>query len=365
MKKILQGVIVYVVILSSLAYSLDVLEKYPSYRYVFNAFDVDYQYIYNQQFQDFIKNNEKKLKTFYENSLKKGKEILPTMQGLLLDEDVNDLFIYLSMAESGFSSLAISPKKAAGLWQFMPQTARAYHLSVNSEIDERYDVLAATVAAIHYLHTLHDTFGKWYLAAMAYNCGEGCVHSAIEHAHSRELGILLSKEKDYLPAETQRYIQKILLLAMIGEKSTIDFGLEHETTTSHKLIQVEISIQTDLKEIARLINMDSKRLKQMNKKVIKKENTKDKYTINIPLNKVYAFYFKYQLPTPRKITKSHLISYVVKLGDTLEKISAQFKTKKHDIMIANHLESENLVMDMLLLIPVSKNVFKKVENTMK
>ena len=104
--------------------------KYPSYSYVFNEFDIDESYIYDDDFISFVMKNENNLKRFYQRSLIRGKEILPTMQGLLVEDGVSDLFIYLSMVESGFTKDAVSPKKAVGLWQFMAATAKSRLLGV-------------------------------------------------------------------------------------------------------------------------------------------------------------------------------------------------------------------------------------------
>ncbi|HSR73541.1 MAG TPA: hypothetical protein VLL31_01745, partial [Sulfurovum sp.] len=91
-------------LLSGVTYALSLEKRYPSYSYVFNEFDVDESYLYNEEFISFVSAHEKKLKTFYRHSLNRGKEVLPTMQELLVTDGVSDLFIYLSMVESGFSS---------------------------------------------------------------------------------------------------------------------------------------------------------------------------------------------------------------------------------------------------------------------
>ena len=61
------------------------------------------------------------------------------------------------------------------MWQFMEQTARLHGLKVGQYVDERKDPVESTIAATTYLRTLKGQFGKWYLAAMAYNCGDGAL----------------------------------------------------------------------------------------------------------------------------------------------------------------------------------------------
>ena len=66
-------------------------------------------------------------------------------------------------------NVAVSTAGAAGIWQFMPDTARRYGLRVDDAIDERLDFVKATDAAMRYLNNLHTIFGDWTLVAAAYN----------------------------------------------------------------------------------------------------------------------------------------------------------------------------------------------------
>jgi len=289
-----------------LASSLE--SKYPSYSYVFREFDVDESYIYNDAFVAFSEKKENQLKAFYRRSLSRGKEILPTMQNLLVEEGMSDLFIYLAMVESGFKSDAISPKKAVGLWQFMATTAKYYDLSVCTTYDERCDAVSSTSAAIAYLNKLHKQFGKWYLAAMAYNCGEGCMKRAIQRAGTDDLDTLTNTK--YLPSETREYIKKLLLISMIGENMSVDFGQE-TAILSDALTRVEVAGGTALKEIATLLKMEEKTLFRLNKSLKNRRAPKEKkrYEITIPLGKMYTFYMLYHgldIQKKKKKTLNHI-----------------------------------------------------------
>lgn len=337
--------------------------KYPSYSYVFDEFDVDESYLYDDAFVSFVMKNEKKLKSFYKRSLRRGKQILPMMQGQLIDDGVSDLFIYLSMVESGFSPSIVSPKKAVGLWQFMPATARHYNLTVCSDYDERCDTVSATSAAIRYLNKLHRQFGKWYLAALAYNCGEGCVEKAIRRAGTDELGILTDASLKYLPPETRQYMKKILLVAMIGENVTLGYGLDSKDGLHNKIIQVDVAGGTSLNKIAKLLKMSEVKLLKLNKSlkngIVPKD--KSKYKITIPMGKLYAFYLRYEEPIlitkKEKVPKSHMILHNIELGETLESISKQYKAEIDEIKWTNHLKDDYLTLDDMLVIPVTQNIF--------
>ena len=126
--------------------------------------------------------------------------------------------IYLALIESNFNPTAKSPVKAVGLWQFMSATARQFGLSVGRKVDERKDPAKATDAALAYLDQLHDRFGSWYLAAAAYNSGQGTVSRALRAATGKTTG----SDADFfrilprLPKETQDYVPKLIASARVG-----------------------------------------------------------------------------------------------------------------------------------------------------
>ena len=126
--------------------------------------------------------------------------------------------IYLAMIESGFNPKARSPVRASGLWQFMAATAHRFGLKVNGRVDERNNPERATEAALAYLTYLHAKFGSWYLAAAAYNSGEGTVSKAMKRVTGRTKGT----DADFyriaprLPRETRDYVPKLIAAARIG-----------------------------------------------------------------------------------------------------------------------------------------------------
>ncbi|WP_200280507.1 transglycosylase SLT domain-containing protein [Rhabdochromatium marinum] len=116
--------------------------------------------------------------------------------------------------ESRYNPRAVSPMRAAGLWQFMPYTGKRMGLEQNAWYDGRYDVLAATRGAIQYLSELNQTFnGDWALTLAAYNAGPARVKAA-QRANKRA-----GLDTDYwsldLPSETEHYVPKLLAVATL------------------------------------------------------------------------------------------------------------------------------------------------------
>jgi membrane-bound lytic murein transglycosylase D len=100
----------------------------------------------------------------------KARKLFPIIEPILRLYGIPDDFKYLPLVESGLNE-GTSPKGAAGLWQFMPGTARTYGLKVNKDIDERKNVRKSTIAACKYIKELYGEFNSWTLAAAAYNNG--------------------------------------------------------------------------------------------------------------------------------------------------------------------------------------------------
>lgn len=105
--------------------------------------------------------------------------------------------------ESGYQNLAQDHAPgSAGIWQFIPSTARTYGLRVDSQVDERMNPELLTDAAMRYLKSNDMRFNDWLLAIFAYNVGENRVQEAILKTGSRDAWTLVragyENDKSYL-----------------------------------------------------------------------------------------------------------------------------------------------------------------------
>ena len=99
----------------------------------------------------------------------------------------------IPFVESYFNPKANSSAGAAGLWQFMPATARMYDLQVNGKIDERYDPFKAADSAARLLKANYEMFDSWPLAVTAYNHGPTGLLKAIKTLDTKDLGVMVRK----------------------------------------------------------------------------------------------------------------------------------------------------------------------------
>jgi beta-lactamase regulating signal transducer with metallopeptidase domain len=129
---------------------------------------------------------------------------MKTYEDLILKEaEVYGLppeLIAVAFAESGFENTKGSI--GAGIWMFIPETAKRYHLKVDSKIDERLNTTLETRAAMELLKDDYLLFDDWGLALLAYNAGEKKVQEGIHQTGSHDAWKLAQRgyhgDKDYL-----------------------------------------------------------------------------------------------------------------------------------------------------------------------
>jgi membrane-bound lytic murein transglycosylase D len=98
----------------------------------------------------------------------------------------------LPHVESSFNPAAYSRVGAAGLWQFMPGTARRY-MRVDSLVDQRLDPYSATEAAANLMLYNYRLLGSWPLAVTAYNHGPGGLRRAQEDLGTNNIAVIVKR----------------------------------------------------------------------------------------------------------------------------------------------------------------------------
>ena len=142
-------------------------------------------------------------------------EFLPQLKKAFAAEGVPIELAWLAETESMFNPSARSPAGARGLFQLIPDTARAQGLSL-FPFDTRTDPAKSAHAAASILHALHDRFGSWPLALAAYNAGEGRVGRLLKKQDAKTFAEIAGQ----LPVETRLYVPKVLATLTVREGVT-------------------------------------------------------------------------------------------------------------------------------------------------
>ncbi|MBQ8694614.1 MAG: lytic transglycosylase domain-containing protein, partial [Bacteroidaceae bacterium] len=141
--------------------------------------------------------------------IKRANRLFPIVEPILVKHGIPSDFKYLMIIECNGDVEARSGAGAAGPWQFLEKTGRLYGLEVNGEVDERYNIEKATVAACKYLKESYEEYGDWLTVAASYNTGRANVTKRI-NAQKEDKAINL-----VLLPETSRYIFRLLAVKTI------------------------------------------------------------------------------------------------------------------------------------------------------
>ncbi len=192
--------------------------------------------------------------------IKKAHRYFPLIEPILKDAGVPDDLKYLAVAESGLANV-VSPARAEGFWQFLEGTARDYKLEVNSEVDERYHVEKATLAAATFLKESYQKYGTWTMAAASYNMGRKNISRQIDRQKSGNYFDLVLGE------ETGRYVYRLIALKLIMENPE-NYGFyindkQKYQNIPHTLVEVDTMV-SNLADFAHQMGINYKVLKELN-----------------------------------------------------------------------------------------------------
>lgn len=144
-------------------------------------------------------------------TIKRANRYFPEIVKILKENGVHEDFVYMAAIESYLNPIAVSGAGAAGIWQFMPATAKQYGLEVNDEVDERYDPAKETAAACRFINAAFEKYGNWASVASSYNGGTARITKELA-AQKTDNALKL-----WLTDETRRYPLRMVAMKMIME----------------------------------------------------------------------------------------------------------------------------------------------------
>ena len=146
------------------------------------------------------------LRDTYINAIKRAQPYMAHMEDIFTQHRVPRELVRMTFVESMFNYKARSKVGAAGVWQFMPRTAREF-LHLNNLVDERISPLKATRAAAKLLRRNYRYLGTWPLAVTAYNQGASSIKRATRKLKTNDLNVIIAKYR----AKTFRFRRTQLL----------------------------------------------------------------------------------------------------------------------------------------------------------
>ena len=226
-----------------------------------------------------------------------------------------DLY-HLAMIESGFVPTAKSRAGAVGFWQFMPATARALGLRVDTLVDERMDPVRSTRAAARHLRGLKREMGDWALAAAAYNAGTGRIGRGLKALGAADFWDLA--QRGDLAAETRRYVPRLYAVTVIG-RARERFGFKNPPAPARFAFDsIQVEFATPLAELAKL-GASAEQLLRLNPHLVHGTTPAHAYWVWVPAGMGVALQRAWLASDFRK--DQGYGSYTVRKGDTLGELA--------------------------------------------
>lgn len=262
-------------------------------------------------------------------------------------------FALLPVVESAYDPFAYSHGRAAGLWQFIPGTARVYGLRIDWWFDGRRDVRDSTTAAIDYLQYLHKFFdGDWLLALAAYNAGQGNVRSSVRASGLADDEVNFWSLK--VLRETYTYVPRLLAISELianPEKYHINLpDIPNQPTWQ----VVDTGGQLDLNKAASLAGITSEMLYQLNPGYNQWATHPDgPHELIVPLD--VADTFEAAVLELKDTERLSWIRHKVKSGESLGIIAGRYHTTIDTIRTANNIRGNMIRAGDSLMIPAANH----------
>ena len=254
----------------------------------------------------------------------------------------------IPVIESSYNPRAQSKNNAAGLWQFVPVTARGVGLKVGTWIDERRSIERSTAAALDYLHQMHSEFNDWSLAVAAYNAGPSRLRARIRK-HGKEDFTVWDLS---LPEETRRYVAKFFALnQLVVDADTNELDLP-DIKPQQQFQRVDAGQQISLSVAADLAGLEHSTLDALNHELITGGTPPNgPHSLLIPVEAVDAFTsgLASAIAESRSLyqpTVHHKVNY----GETLSQIAVDYRTTVRRLKELNSLKNGNIRSGQTLLV---------------
>ncbi|MBZ0272342.1 transglycosylase SLT domain-containing protein [bacterium] len=249
--------------------------------------------------------------------------------------------VCVAMIESAVDPTRVSHANAAGLWQFIPSTARRYNLVVTDAVDQRFDAALETYAAAAYLRDLLEMFDGDIEAALAgYNAGEMFIESALASDDSvRSFWDLSphgsSAQGMTIPRETYDYVARFFAAAIVYQ-NLAHFGFEEPPSKDAPSVVVDVQGEIDLSALALDLDLDPDVVGAMNPSIMTTRADEGvPVTVRLPHAPVDEYLTR--LRETRRYRVSYIYRHKVTNYQSLNAIASEYGVSPARIATKNHL----------------------------
>ncbi len=264
----------------------------------------------------------------------------------------------LPHVESSFNPSAYSKVAAAGMWQFMPATAREY-MRVDNVIDERMDPFIATDAAARLLKTNLRVTGTWPLALTGYNHGAGGISRAAKAMGTTDIDVIVFKYKGPAFGFASRNFYATFLAALEVDRNPGRYigRVQIENATNYDVLTTQEYVSAQA--LARQAGISIEELKRHNPALREPVWQGEKYIpkgypirvpasqLALPLEQAVASLSGDARVSQQKPDRQYRIA----AGDSLSTIAQRYGTSVSNLMALNGLRNHSIRSGQVLILP--------------
>lgn len=291
-------------------------------------------------------------------------QYMPYIERAFAEAGLPKMLTRLPYVESSFDRRAYSRSGAAGVWQFMPGSARQY-MRYDEVADQRRDPWFSTHAAIGHLTDDYELLKDWPLAVTAYNYGRNGLARGREATGIQTLvGLIKSWDGPRWGFAAKNYYASFLAAIEVEQNAERYFGpIIRQSLEAFDEVTTPAYIDYD--QIVRLSGLGSERFAWLNPSF--SEAVRDG-KLYVPRGQIIRtargrgqslIAAMAQLPASAKHNKqkAYFARYRVRRGDSLSRIAERYRTSVRSIMRSNNLRSASFIrIGQVLKVPTGEAI---------
>lgn len=276
-----------------------------------------------------------------QHALETAGRYLPEMERIFASYGLPTRLTRLPLVESSFNVEAYSRSAAAGIWQFIPSSARIY-MRLNEVVDDRRDPWLSTDAAARHLRDDYRLLGDWPLALTAYNYGRGGISRALNEVGGTSLTDLIERfNNKRFGFASSNYYAEFYAANEVERNANQHFdSMAREPLLTFDA--VSIAHYVPYETLRRIAGTDDAEFRRLNPayrpEVVSGRLYVPPGEIRVPAGSAERFKAAYATLSPAQLAESQrrfYVSHVVAKGDSVGKLAKRYGVDSAEIVAAN------------------------------
>lgn len=276
----------------------------------------------------------------------------------LAEHGLPEELMVLPHVESSFNPSVYSRVAAAGMWQFMPATARQY-MQVDHLMDERLDPYISTHAAAKLLKNNYRITGTWPLALTAYNHGAGGISRGAAAMGTKDIATIVRKYRGPSFGFASRNFYVSFLAALEVDRNASKYFGQVALASPIDYDRVTLQDYIHAAPLAQAMNTDVATLRLYNPALLDPVWTGEKripkgFALKFPrsgLKQPLAQAIASMPSGQRYAYQQPDVLHRIARGETLSHVARRYNTSVKELMSLNGLKNHNIRAGRELRLP--------------